>query len=147
MLHMQDSITHVLLLPADPATVWERSFGSAAALSSWFPQSIEGDYSEGGIFELIWGEHRSQARMTVFDPPRVLAYQWHPGDAFALDAHPEDQLTTVTFTLEPDGPNTKVTMVESGFANIAEDRREWALGQNTGGWEEELAKLPKQYAS
>lgn len=147
MLHMQDCITHVLILPADPETVWNRSFGSADALASWFPQSVEGEYGPSGIFELVWGEHRSQARMTAFDPPKTLAFQWHPGDAFALDDHPEDQLTKVTFTLEAEGPHTKVTMVESGFAAIPEDRRDWALGQNTGGWEEELAKLSKRYES
>jgi uncharacterized protein YndB with AHSA1/START domain len=146
MLHI-DAIERELILPAAPDDVWAKSFGSPEALASWFPQSIEGDYRLGGSFYLIWGEHRSQALMTEFDPGRALAYQWHPGDAFDLDSHPREQLTTVRFTLEAVEEGTMVRMVESGFSSIGEDRRAWALEQNTGGWDEELAKLPQGYAA
>lgn len=144
MLHI-DSIERELIIPASPDVVWAKSFGSPEALASWFPQTIEGEYRLGGSFYLIWGEHRSQALMTEFKPGEALSYQWHPGDAYELDSHPREELTTVRFTLEPVAEGTRVRMVESGFANIDESRREWAMGQNTGGWDEELAKLPKGY--
>ncbi|MBX7136056.1 MAG: SRPBCC domain-containing protein [Fimbriimonadaceae bacterium] len=146
MLHIQDSIERTLVLPADPLTVWNRSFGSADALASWFPQRIEGDYSPDGTFHLIWGEHRSQAKIVEWEVGRALAFQWHPGDAHELDAFPESELTTVRFTLAPSPDGTQVTMIESGFSRIAQSRRDWALGQNTGGWDEELAKLLPTYA-
>jgi len=146
MLHI-DAIERDLLLPASPEVVWEKSFGSPEALSSWFPEKIEGDYSPGGTFFLIWGEHRCEARLTEFTPGRALAYQWHPGDIYTLDTFPAEELTTVRFTLEPEGESTRVRMVESGFSRIREERRAAALKANTGGWDEELAKLPKGYAA
>lgn len=147
MLHIIDTIERSLTLPADPDTVWERSFGSPEALASWFPEKVEGDWREGGVIDLVWGEHRSQARITKLVPGEVLEYMWHPGDAFRLDSHPEDELTTVRFTLTAVPEGTEVRLVESGFASIAESRAAWALEQNTGGWDEELAKLPKGYSA
>lgn len=146
MLHV-DTIERELLLPAGPDEVWRRSFGSPDALSSWFPEKVEGQFAVGESFFLVWGEHRCEALLVELEEAKALAYQWHPGDAHMIDDLPREELTTVRFTLEPCDEGTRVTMVESGFAKIAEARREWALGQNTGGWDEELAKLPKGYAA
>ncbi len=146
LLHMRtDVIEREVFLPAPMDVVWEKSFGSGEALSGWFPQTVEGDYIQGGVFYLIWGEHRCQCRLIELNPTTSLAYQWHPGEAYNLDAHPESELTTVRFTLAPHDGGTLVTMIESGFANIPDPRHAHALGENTGGWDEELAKLPLQY--
>jgi hypothetical protein len=83
--------------------------------------------------------------MTEWEPGRALSYQWHPGEAYALDAMPESELTTVRFELLPQDGGTLVRMTESGFANIAESRAIKAFEANNGGWDEELAKLPKGY--
>ena len=142
---MQNSITRELVLPADPETVWQKSFGTPAALASWFPQEVRGEFEPGNVAEFAWGEHKTEVRIVTVDPPKTLAYQWHPGDVHTLDQFPEDELTTVTFSLEPHADGTKVTVVETGFEKIAADRQEWALGQNNAGWDEEFAKLPKTY--
>ena len=142
-----DAIERELVLPASPSVAWEKSFGSPSALSSWFPERVEGEFATGASFFLIWGEHRCEARLVEFVPGQVLAYQWHPGDALMIADRPENELTTVRFTLAPHEKGTLVRMVENGFSNIDVSRREYALGQNTGGWDEELAKLPKGYAA
>jgi uncharacterized protein YndB with AHSA1/START domain len=146
MLLMSDSITRELVLPAPPDVVWAKSFGSPDALTSWFPEHIEGDFTLHGEFFLIWGEHRCQCRMVEFQAPHTLAYQWHPGDTNLLDQYPESELTTVRFTLEPHGEHTKVTIHESGFANISVDRRDHCITENNEGWDSELAKLLPTYA-
>lgn len=138
-------IEREVFLPAPVATVWEKSFGSGEALAGWFPEKVEGDYSPGGVFFMSWGEHRCQCRLVELSPTSKMSYQWHPGDVYNLDSHPEDQLTTVQFTLTPHEGGTLVKMVESGFANIPDPRHALALGENNKGWDEELAKLPKQY--
>jgi uncharacterized protein YndB with AHSA1/START domain len=145
MLHMQDTITHELILPADPNTVWKKSFGSPEAFSSWFPEKADVEFTPGATGFFSWGEHKCEVRIVEVDPPLTLAYQWHPGDMYVLADHPESELTTVTFTLEADPKGTKVTMIESGFANIPEARHINAIKENTKGWAEELAKLPKTY--
>lgn len=147
MLHISDTIEHELTLPASPEVVWEKSFATGAALSSWFPEKVDGEFSEGSEVFFIWGEHKCQARIVEYVPGSVLAYQWHPGDAMMLNERPEDELTTVRFTLTSVENGTKVRMVESGFSKIAESRASYALGENTKGWVEELAKLPQGYSA
>ncbi|MFM9872598.1 MAG: SRPBCC domain-containing protein [Fimbriimonadaceae bacterium] len=142
---MQDTITKELVLPADPNTVWEKSFSSPEALASWFPERVEVEFTPGATGFFSWGEHRCEVRIVTTEPPTTFAYQWHPGDTFKLEDHPESELTTVTFTIEPHPQGTKVTMIESGFANISESRHANAIKENTNGWTEELAKLSEAY--
>ncbi len=143
---MQNTITREVVLPADPNTVWQKSFGTPDALASWFPHEVKGEFTPGNVAKFVWGgEHTAEVKIVTVDPPKTLAYQWHPGDAHTLDSFPEDELTTVTFSLEPHEKGTKVTVVESGFDKIAADRQDWAHSQNTSGWDEEFAKLPKTY--
>ncbi len=142
---MQNEIIKELVLPADPNTVWAKYFGTPAALASWFPERVEVEFTAGATGFFSWGEHRCEIRVVAVDPPNTLAYQWHPGDTFKLEDHPDSELTTVTFTLESHPDGTKVTMTETGFANIPESRHSMAIRENTNGWNEELAKLPKMY--
>ncbi|ARU40939.1 hypothetical protein CCB80_07185 [Armatimonadetes bacterium Uphvl-Ar1] len=145
MLHMQNEIVRELIIPAVPQTVWDRSFATPGALSSWFPERIEGNFKSGGTFLLIWGEHRCEARLTELNPPTTFAYQWHPGEACSLTDYPEEQFTSVTFTLHPHPDGTKVVMTETGFANIPVQRQAIALTENTSGWDDELKKLIAQH--
>ncbi len=145
MLHIADTITREVLLPAPPSEVWRRSIGTGEALSSWFPQKVVGEFALGAKVHFVWGEHKSEILITQYVPDKILAYKWHPGDAVELDAFPENELTEVVFTLEPHEAGTLVKVVETGFSNIPEPRGSYALGQNSGGWDEELAKLPLSY--
>lgn len=140
-----DNIRREVVVRATPDEVWAKSFGTPEALSSWFPDKVEGDFGPQGVFTLVWGEHRSQCRMIEFSPPSVLAFQWHPGDAYTLEDHPAGEMTTVRFVLSDDPGGTRVVLEESGFDSIDVSRRDWAYGRNHEGWDEELAKLPSGY--
>lgn len=140
-----DEIVRTLELPGAPNDVWSRAFGSADALSAWFPERVEGDFGPGSTFWLIWGEHRCECRMVAFEPDVSLAFQWHPGEALSLVDRPESELTTVSFAPSPHGAGTEVTMREHGFASIAADRRQWAYDQNNEGWDDELPKLNRLF--
>jgi hypothetical protein len=56
---------------------------------------------------------------------------------------PEDdpRRTYVEFTLEPAGAGTRLTVVESGFAQLPEDAHHKAYDGNSRGWTSELGKL------
>lgn len=140
-----DCITRILVLPADPMTVWNKSFATPEALSSWFPDSVEGDFVIGESFFLIWGKQRCEARLTRFEPGKALAYQWHPGIDCELQAFPLEELTTVTFILTAHPEGTEVTLTEAGFENIPANRRGTSMGENSSGWDSELPKLAQQY--
>jgi hypothetical protein len=47
----------------------------------------------------------------------------------------------VEFTLEPVGAGTRLTVVESGFAQLPEDAHHKAYRGNTDGWASELGEL------
>jgi uncharacterized protein YndB with AHSA1/START domain len=49
--------------------------------------------------------------------------------------------TYVEFTLADDGAGTAVTVVESGFAQLAPDEHDTAFHGNTEGWRSELDEL------
>ncbi len=146
---MLNAFYREFVLPADPATVWQRSIGSPGALSSWFPERIEGEFEVGGRFFLVWGDTRCEARLIESVPNVSLAYQWHPGESCSLDARPEEELTTVWFSLTPtaDG-RTTLRLVESGFDRIPGPQQAHAVEMNTSddGWDGELAKLVHQWS-
>jgi uncharacterized protein YndB with AHSA1/START domain len=67
----------------------------------------------------------------------VFGFTWH------IYGLPEDdpRRTYVEFTLEPDGAGTRLTVVESGFAQVSQDAHRTAFDGNTRGWASELAEL------
>ncbi len=144
---MQNEIRRELILPADPQTVWNKAFATAEALLTWFPEDLTGTFEIGQTFQMIWDQHNCECRLIEYNAPYSLAYQWHPGDSVPLNHHPESELTTVTFTLEPHLEGTKLTMVETGFANIPVSRHERVLGENEGGWTSELNELKTTYGN
>src|SRR5690606_2507385 len=81
---------------------------------------------------------KAKARIDAIEPMTRFAYSWHPGGDG--DDHPDDQMTLVEFLIEPNGEGTKLVMVESGFANISEARRENCFSMNSGGWDFQLKK-------
>ena len=50
-------------------------------------------------------------------------------------------VTAVEFTLEPTGAGTRLTVIESGFAQLPEDSHRKAFDGNTEGWASELGEL------
>jgi uncharacterized protein YndB with AHSA1/START domain len=67
----------------------------------------------------------------------VFGYTWHI--AGLPDEDP--RRTYVEFTLERTGAGTRLTVVESGFAQLPEDAHRAAYEGNTGGWASELGEL------
>jgi len=80
-------------------------------------------------------------RVEKVEPPTYLAYRW--ASAFPGEDLREANSTLVEFTLTPEGDQTRLRVVESGFAALAgsEDLRRQAMKDNTGGWPQELGAL------
>lgn len=150
MIPVSNKIERTVTLKATPSQVWEKSFASPDALTSWFPNKIEGDFKVGESFFMIFSEdeteHRCECKVTTFEPGTCFEFIWHPGVSANLAEFPEAEATAVKFVLEanPAG-NTQVTMTESGFGKIAKKRRQMAFDSNNTGWNVEMAKLPKSY--
>lgn len=80
-------------------------------------------------------------RVEKVEPPTYLAYRW--ASAFPGEELREDNSTLVEFTLTQEGDRTRLRVVESGFAALAgaQELRDQAMRDNSGGWPQELDAL------
>ncbi|WP_336216056.1 SRPBCC domain-containing protein [Nonomuraea sp. LPB2021202275-12-8] len=112
---------------------------TAEELSRWFGSVAEIDLRPGGRAYFRWEDlgQESVATITVVDPPHRFAFRWGIEGLPGNDA-PQ---TVVEFTLEqvPDG--TRLRLVESGFAQAADDVARSAHKANSQGWDAELVDL------
>lgn len=80
-------------------------------------------------------------RVEEIDAPRMVSYRWSNDDA--LESRPEalDESTSTvfTFTLEPAGDGTQLTVVETGFDRTSDAAAN--LADHGEGWTSELDKL------
>lgn len=132
-----DHIERTVELAHPPSTVWA-AITTAEGLGSWFGNEATIDLRPGGSAQMKWNEgFTADLRVERVEEPTVFGYTWH------IDGLPEDdpRRTYVEFTLEPVGAGTRLTVVESGFAQLSEDAYRKAFEGNTKGWASELGEL------
>jgi uncharacterized protein YndB with AHSA1/START domain len=76
-------------------------------------------------------------RVERVEEPRVFGFTWQ---IYGLPAD-DPRRTYVEFTLEPTTSGTRLTVVETGFAQLADDAHREAFDGNTRGWASELHEL------
>ena len=96
------------------------------------------DLRPGGSAHMAWsGGESADMRIERVEEPAVFGFSWH---IYGLPAD-DPRRTYVEFTLEPVGAGTRLTVVESGFAQLPDDLHGKAFDGNTGGWASELGEL------
>ena len=132
-----DRIERVVEIAHPPAKVWA-ALTTAEGLGSWFGQQVRIDLRPGGSAQMTWDHgHRAEMRIERVEEPAVFGFTWH------IYGLPDDdpRRTYVEFTLEPAGAGTRLTVVESGFAQLTDDAFHEAYDGNTKGWASELGEL------
>ena len=132
-----DRIERTISVAQPPEKVWA-AITTAEGLGTWFGQKATVDLRVGGLAQLTWdGGYTNELRIERLDPPRVFGWTW------AISGLPEDdpRRTYVEFTLEPDAAGTRLTVVETGFAQLPSDLHSGAYGGNVEGWQKELDEL------
>ena len=132
-----DRIERTISVAQPPEKVWA-AITTAEGLGTWFGQKATVDLRVGGLAQLTWdGGYTHELRIERLDPPRVFGWTW------AISGLPEDdpRRTYVEFTLEPDASGTRLTVVETGFAQLPSDLHSGAYGGNVEGWQKELDEL------
>jgi uncharacterized protein YndB with AHSA1/START domain len=132
---------------APPDKVW-RVLTTAKDLATWFKVTVDGDIAPGAE---IWMTSRYPGhegkrfavRITEMTPPRRFAWQWHPGAVDPSVDYSREPWTTVTFTLEPAGKGTRLSVSETGFTEISLARRAKVYADNTQGWTEVIVWIQK----
>jgi uncharacterized protein YndB with AHSA1/START domain len=133
-----DRIERTVELAHPPGTVWA-ALTTAEGLGSWFGDAgASVELRPGGQATMTWisGDSVSM-RIERVEEPTVFGFTW------PINGLPDDdpRRTYVEFTLTPDGAGTRLTVVESGFAQLPEDDYRKAFEGNTEGWASELGEL------
>jgi uncharacterized protein YndB with AHSA1/START domain len=132
-----DRIERTVEIAHPPAKVWA-ALTTAEGLGTWFGNEESIDLRPGGTAQLTWNTgDKADLRIERVEEPSVFGYTWH---IYGLPAE-DPRRTYVEFTLEPVGAGTRLTVVESGFAQLPDDAYEKAHGANTEGWAHEIGEL------
>jgi uncharacterized protein YndB with AHSA1/START domain len=132
-----DRIERTIEIARPPATVWA-ALTTAEGLGAWFGDRATIDLRPGGAAQVEWKEGpTADLRVERVEEPTVFGFTWH------IYGLPEDdpRRTYVEFKLEPIGTGTRLTVVESGFAQLPEDAYRAAYDGNSRGWASELGEL------
>jgi uncharacterized protein YndB with AHSA1/START domain len=132
-----DRIERTVEIGHPPEKVWA-ALTTAEGLGTWFGNEATIDLRPGGAAKLTWSDGATaNLRLERVEPPTVFAYTWH------IYGLPEDdpRRTYVEFTLERTGTGTRLRVVESGFAQLADDAHRTAYDGNSSGWIKELGEL------
>ena len=132
-----DRIERTVELPHPPAKVWA-ALTTAEGLSSWFGHEAAIDPRPGGAARMTWDNgFRVEMRVERVEEPFVFGFTWQ------LHELPDDdpRRTYVEFTLEPARTGTRLTVVETGFAQLPADVHGKEYDSHVQGWASELGEL------
>lgn len=133
-----DRIDRTIEIDAPLDRVW-RVLTTAADLAAWFHVTVEGEIAPGVELWMTSTQPgyegvRFVARIVEMTAPQRFVWQWHPGAVDPAVDYSREPWTTVTFTLEPSGKGTRLSVSETGFTEISLSRRAKVYADNTGGW-------------
>ena len=132
-----DRIERTVEIAHPPAKVWA-ALTTAEGLGTWFGNQATIDLRPGGAAQMTWTSgDRANMRIERVEEPSVFGFTWH---IYGLPDE-DPRRTYVEFTLEPVGSGTRLTVVESGFAQLPEGEHQKAFGGNVDGWANELGEL------
>jgi uncharacterized protein YndB with AHSA1/START domain len=132
-----DRIERTVEVAQPPAIVWA-ALTTAEGLSAWFGNEASIDLRPGGSARMTWtGGESADMRVERVEEPVVFGFTWH---IYGLPEG-DPRRTYVEFTLEPTGAGTRLTVVETGFAQLPDDVYRAAFDGNTSGWASELGEL------
>ncbi|MCC6155122.1 MAG: SRPBCC family protein [Candidatus Hydrogenedentes bacterium] len=147
---MNDRIVKTIDLKAPVSRVWQ-ALTNYDEFGNWFRAKIDvpfavGEVSTGHITYPGYEHYKWYAVVQKMEHERCFSFTWpHPADVNAAD-YSKDPMTLVEFTLEPIEGGTRLTITESGFENIPEDRRGTAFRDNDGGWTQQMKNIEAHIA-
>lgn len=134
-----NTITRTLELRHSQANVWA-ALTTLDGLTRWFGSSAEGTVAPGEDVVTRWEQYdngQEVLAIKVVDPMSVFAYCWGISGAPADDS----RRTYVQFSLEPSADGTRLTVRESGFAQLPDEWLDQTYQGNSQGWAAELGDL------
>ena len=141
-----DCITRQIQIDADPERVWD-ALSDPTEFGAWFRVQLDGPFVVGETTtgKMTYPGHEDVPWITVteaMEPQKRLVFRW-PDCMQGEDVGPDTNWMTVSFILQPRDGGTLVTVSETGFAALPEDRRVSLLRDNAEGWEIQTANLKR----
>lgn len=139
------SVVRTVVLHAPVERVW-RALTDHREFGTWFKARIDqpfevGRTQTGGMLEPGYEHYQWLSTVVTLDAPRRFAFRWpHPRDPHA-QSYEGEPTTLVTFELEPVPEGTRLTITESGFEAIDEERRAASMRDNAQGWEIQAQRI------
>jgi uncharacterized protein YndB with AHSA1/START domain len=156
-----DRIEKVVLLRAPLARVW-KAISDADEFGRWFGVRLDGPFVVGASVAVVItpttvDDEVAQAQepyagkadtwqIVVVEPPRPLAFRWHPYAVEPAIDYSQEPTTLVEFTLTEITDGVLLRIVESGFDAIPAERRVSALEHNSEGWAKQTELVRKYLA-
>ena len=132
-----DRIERTVEISHPPAKVWA-ALTTAEGLSAWFGDEVAIDLRPGGTGWMRWTDGPTVSmRVERVEEPVIFGYTWQ------IPGLPKDdpRRTYVEFTLEPTGTGTRLTVIETGFAQLPDDTHRAEYDAHLNGWTSELGEL------
>ena len=131
-------IDRTIDIAAPPDRVWH-ALTDPDEVAAWFKVKIEGQFKPGAELRMTstqadYAGVRFSVRIKEMTPPRRVVWEWHPGAVDPAIDYSREPFTTVTFVVEPAPNGTRVTLSETGFDEIALERRAKVFADNSQGW-------------
>jgi uncharacterized protein YndB with AHSA1/START domain len=106
---------------------------------------VPGQVTCGKITHPGYEHVKWEALIEKMEPERLFSFTWaHPKSLDKADYNPDysgEPTTLVEFRLEKTAGGTLLTITESGFDKLPEDRRDKAYRGNEGGWTEQMKNI------
>lgn len=134
-----NTITRTIELRHSPENVWA-ALTTLDGITGWFGSHADGEMTPGHDVAMPWEQYDDGKRtlaIKVVDPMSVFAFCW--GISGAPEGDPRQ--TYVEFALEPAAEGTRLTVTESGFAQLPDEWLEPSYRGNVEGWRCELGEL------
>lgn len=147
---MSERIEKKVELNAPVSRVW-RALTDYREFGEWFRVNLESPFVAGqptrGNIAYPGYEHlRMEVVVQKLEPERLFSFTWHP---YAIDPnidYSQETPTFVEFRLEKTATGTLLTVTESGFEKIPENRRLQAFRMNDNGWSIQIQNIAKHVA-
>ncbi|CAN5135452.1 SRPBCC family protein [soil metagenome] len=106
------SLVYVNTIAAPPERVWQAITDPAFTARYWYGTRLESDWKVGSSITFVKPQGEPDTgRVLVADKPRTLSFSWH----IAWGEMAKEKDSRVTFTIEPDGGGSKLTLVHDEF--------------------------------
>jgi uncharacterized protein YndB with AHSA1/START domain len=148
---MTNTIRKQIELRAPVSRVW-RALTDHREFGEWFRVKLDGPFVAGqvsrGHITYPGYEHvQWEAVVQKIEPERLFSYTWHP---YAIDPkvnYSSEPQTLVEFELKKTANDTLLTITESGFDKLQDDKRRLeAFRMNDGGWTEQVRNIEAHVA-